>query len=168
MDHTREITKFIVEEFVPDISAEDLAADYDLLAGGVIDSLGLLKVIAWLEDRFELAVDDIDLEPDSFRTIAAINAFVNQAGQPAGAQRQPADDPRPARRAGQPPPPRRAARCGRSFWDRLHDRRVDRAEAAAVLAALSTRMPDPQTVATGRPVARTNADRHTATSFPRR
>ncbi|MDX8050596.1 AMP-binding protein [Lentzea sp. BCCO 10_0798] len=87
MDHTREITKFIVEEFVPDISAEDLAADYDLLAGGVIDSLGLLKVIAWLEDRFELAVDDIDLEPDSFRTIAAINAFVNQVKQPAGAQR---------------------------------------------------------------------------------
>lgn len=86
MDYTREITKFIVEEFVPDISTEDLAADYDLLAGGVIDSLGLLKVIAWLEDRFELAVDDIDLEPDSFRTIAAINAFVNQVRQPVRAQ----------------------------------------------------------------------------------
>jgi anthranilate phosphoribosyltransferase len=36
----------------------------------------------------------------------------------------------------------------RSFWDRLHDRHVDRAEAAAVLAALSTAMPDPATVTT--------------------
>ncbi|MFS8096828.1 hypothetical protein LFM09_06765 [Lentzea alba] len=36
----------------------------------------------------------------------------------------------------------------RSFWDRLHDRQVDRAEAAAVLAALSTAMPDPATVTT--------------------
>lgn len=36
----------------------------------------------------------------------------------------------------------------RSFWDRLHDRRVDRAEAAAVLAALSTTMPDPAAVTT--------------------
>ena len=81
MDHTREITKFVVEEFLPDVPVSELAADYDLLAGGVIDSLGLLKVIAWLEDRFALAVDDIDLEPDSFRTIAAINAFVNQVQQ---------------------------------------------------------------------------------------
>ena len=81
MDHTQEITKFVVEEFLPDVPAGDLAADYDLLAGGVIDSLGLLKVIAWLEDRFNLAVDDIDLEPDSFRTVAAINEFVNQAKQ---------------------------------------------------------------------------------------
>jgi acyl-coenzyme A synthetase/AMP-(fatty) acid ligase len=87
MDHTQEITKFVVEEFLPDVPAGELAADYDLLAGGVIDSLGLLKVIAWLEDRFALAVDDIDLEPDSFRTIAAINEFVNQAKQTQTADR---------------------------------------------------------------------------------
>lgn len=36
----------------------------------------------------------------------------------------------------------------RSFWDRLHDRKVDRAEAASVLAALSTAMPDPFAVTT--------------------
>lgn len=34
----------------------------------------------------------------------------------------------------------------RSFWARLQDKHVDRAEAAALLAALSTRMPDPGTV----------------------
>ncbi|MFS8096829.1 AMP-binding protein [Lentzea alba] len=83
MDHTQEITKFVVEEFLPDVPAGDLAADYDLLAGGVIDSLGLLKVIAWLEDRFALAVDDIDLEPDLFRSVAAINTFINQVEQTA-------------------------------------------------------------------------------------
>ncbi|TWP48525.1 hypothetical protein FKR81_27940 [Lentzea tibetensis] len=36
----------------------------------------------------------------------------------------------------------------REFWDRLGDRQVDAAEAAALLAALSARMPDPAAVAT--------------------
>jgi acyl carrier protein len=79
MNHTQTITKFLVDEFLPDVPAESLAADYDLLSGGVIDSLGLLKVIAWLEDRFDVVVDDIEIEPDNFRTVAAMNAFVQNA-----------------------------------------------------------------------------------------
>jgi acyl carrier protein len=76
MDHTQTITKFLVDEFLPDVPADSLAADYDLLAGGVLDSLGLLKVIVWLEDRFDVVIDDVEIEPDNFRTVAAINAFV--------------------------------------------------------------------------------------------
>ncbi len=83
MDHIREITEFVVQEFLPDVASNELGADYDLLGGGVIDSLGLLKVIAWLEERFELDVDDVELAPDSFRTIAAMNDFVERAQQPA-------------------------------------------------------------------------------------
>lgn len=79
MNHIQTITKFIVDEFLPDVSAESLAADYDLLSGGVIDSFGLLKVIAWLEDRFDVAVDDLEIEPDNFRTVAAINAFIQNS-----------------------------------------------------------------------------------------
>lgn len=85
MNHTQTITKFLVDEFLPDVSAESLPADYDLLSGGVIDSLGLLKVIAWLEDRFDVVVDDIEIEPDNFRTVAAMNAFVQNASRSASA-----------------------------------------------------------------------------------
>ncbi|QWF84043.1 phosphopantetheine-binding protein [Amycolatopsis sp. CA-230715] len=79
MDHSSAIRAFVVEEFLPDVPHEDLAADYDLIANGVIDSLGLLKLIAWLEDTFDVPVDDVDLNPDSFRTVTAINAFVGAA-----------------------------------------------------------------------------------------
>ncbi|MGH3869346.1 MAG: phosphopantetheine-binding protein [Pseudonocardiaceae bacterium] len=79
MDHTQTITKFLVDEFLPDVPADSLAVDYDLLAGGVLDSLGLLKVIVWLEDRFNVVIDDIEIEPDNFRTAAAINTFVCSA-----------------------------------------------------------------------------------------
>ncbi|MGH3973597.1 MAG: acyl carrier protein [Pseudonocardiaceae bacterium] len=83
MNYIQTITKFIVDEFLPDVPAESLAADYDLLAGGVIDSLGLLKVIAWLEDRFDVMVDDIEIAPDNFRTVADMNVFIQNVRQAA-------------------------------------------------------------------------------------
>ncbi|MGH3753019.1 MAG: acyl carrier protein [Pseudonocardiaceae bacterium] len=83
MNHTQIITEFLVEEFLPDVPAESLAADYDLLAGGVIDSLGLLKVIAWLEDRLGVVVEDLEIAPDNFRTVADMNEFVRRASRTA-------------------------------------------------------------------------------------
>ena len=76
---TAKIKQFIVGEFMPDVPVEDLEDDFDLLTGGVVDSLGLLKVVAWLEDEFDIGVDDSELGPDSFRTVAAIKAFVDQS-----------------------------------------------------------------------------------------
>ncbi|MEU5976469.1 phosphopantetheine-binding protein [Streptomyces sp. NPDC047315] len=81
MKHTALVTQFIVEEFLPDVGGDELDPDYDLVAGGVIDSLGLLKTLAWLEDRFDLPADEIDLAPDSFRTVSAISSFIERADQ---------------------------------------------------------------------------------------
>ena len=85
MSHIETIKQFVIEEFLPDVTGTDLTTDYDLVATGVIDSLGLLKLIAWLEERFELPIDDLELDPDSFRTIDAIDAFIARAQQPATA-----------------------------------------------------------------------------------
>jgi acyl carrier protein len=76
---TMKIKQFIVEEFMPDVPAEELDDDFDLLTGGVVDSLGLLKVVAWLEDEFDVTVDESELGPESFRTVAAIKQYVDQA-----------------------------------------------------------------------------------------
>jgi acyl carrier protein len=83
---TQKIKEFIVEEFMPDVPAEELDDDFDLLTGGVVDSLGLLKVVAWLEDEFDIAVDDSELGPDSFRTVAAIKAYVDAQRETANAE----------------------------------------------------------------------------------
>jgi acyl carrier protein len=73
------VKQFIIEEFLPDVGITELDSDYDLTAGGVIDSLGLLKTMAWLEDRFGLRADRIDLSPDNFRSVAEISRLVEQA-----------------------------------------------------------------------------------------
>ncbi|PZT71685.1 MULTISPECIES: phosphopantetheine-binding protein [unclassified Streptomyces] len=81
MSNTATIKQFLIEEFLPDLTQDQLADDQDLLSSGAIDSLGLLKLIAWVEDRFGLAVDDTDLDPNNFRSVTAIGTFVANARQ---------------------------------------------------------------------------------------
>ncbi|MFI0423546.1 phosphopantetheine-binding protein [Spongiactinospora sp. 9N601] len=79
MSRTLEIKEFIVREFAPDLPANDLADDHDLLDGAVVDSLGLLKLIAWLETRYGIDSEALELDPDRFRTVTAIDALVDEA-----------------------------------------------------------------------------------------
>ena len=72
------IKDYIVTEFLPGAVATDLTSDYDLLTNGVIDSLGLLKLIAWVETEFDVTVDEAALDPDNFRSVDAIDALVNR------------------------------------------------------------------------------------------
>jgi acyl carrier protein len=81
MSYVDTIKRFVIEEFLPDVSAGELSVDHDLLGTGVIDSLGLLKLIAWIEERFELSVHDTDLDPDNFHSVAAINSFIQDASK---------------------------------------------------------------------------------------
>jgi acyl carrier protein len=76
MSNIDAIKKFLIDEFLPDVNASELDLEHDLLADGLIDSLGVLKLIAWIEERFDLAVGDDDLDPDNFRSIAAIDTFI--------------------------------------------------------------------------------------------
>lgn len=76
MQHARAITEFIVREFLPDVPPAGLDPDTDLVADGVIDSLGLLKLLVWLEDEYGINADEVDLAPESLRSVAAIDAFV--------------------------------------------------------------------------------------------
>ncbi|MQS05652.1 phosphopantetheine-binding protein [Streptomyces alkaliphilus] len=82
MNNEALIKSYLIEEFLPEVSAGDLATDYDLLTNGVVDSLGLLKIIAWIETEFAVTVDDAALDPDNFRSVDAIGSFVARASVP--------------------------------------------------------------------------------------
>lgn len=85
-DNRATIRAFIVDEFLPDVSVEELGYDDDL-DGDIIDSLGVLQVIAWIEDTFGLVLDDADIGPESFRSVTAIDRFIAQVRLEADAQR---------------------------------------------------------------------------------
>jgi len=48
----------------------------DLLESGVVDSTGVLELVNFIEQQFEVAVSDDDLTPDNFRSIERVARYV--------------------------------------------------------------------------------------------
>jgi acyl carrier protein len=53
-----------------------LADEDDLLALGVIDSLGFVELVEQVEERYGIAVQDVEITEEHFGSIAAIARFV--------------------------------------------------------------------------------------------
>jgi len=73
---TAEVEAFIVDEITLGRGIRSIDVDDDLLAGGIIDSLAVTQLVAFLEEQFGIYVTDEELTPANFRTLAAIEAFV--------------------------------------------------------------------------------------------
>ena len=73
-----EIKKFIIEEFVPDIAIDDLDSDLNLVDTGMIDSLGVLKIVSALEFELDMVIEPEDLDIDNFQTVNAIHKIVQR------------------------------------------------------------------------------------------
>lgn len=82
MSNSDAIKEYIVSEFLPDVAASDLADDYDLIASGVVDSLGLLRLVSWLETTFALPVDEFEISEQDFVTVTAICQFIDRVASP--------------------------------------------------------------------------------------
>jgi acyl carrier protein len=70
------VNDYISQEFVQDPGLLPLADDTSLLEIGVLDSLNLLRLVVFLEERFGIAVGDADLLPDNFGSVNAICAYI--------------------------------------------------------------------------------------------
>jgi acyl carrier protein len=54
----------------------EIAADTELIEQGVLDSLEILRLVSFLEERFHLAVPVDEFVPENFRTPATIAAMM--------------------------------------------------------------------------------------------
>lgn len=82
------IREFITSEFAPDLKPADLPDDLDLIQSGIIDSLGVLKLVAFLEDRYSLTIAPEELDAELYKSLDAISALVaakSQAASPSAA-----------------------------------------------------------------------------------
>ena len=53
-----------------------LLDDTSLLEKGMVDSTGIMEVVAFLESEFGVKVDDTEILPENLDAIARISAFV--------------------------------------------------------------------------------------------
>jgi len=59
--------------------------DLNLLTGGIIDSFGLLELIAAVNERFGVEVDFEDLDPEGLTVLGTFSAYVARAARRAAA-----------------------------------------------------------------------------------
>jgi acyl carrier protein len=78
MNITQRVRNFITEELRWDGSPEQLTPDYPLLDNSVIDSLGLMEVVQFLEQECGVEIADEDLAPENFATLSAIAKLVER------------------------------------------------------------------------------------------
>lgn len=72
------IRNFIEENFLFQIGDQNLADDQSLLEAGVVDSTGVLELVAFLENTFHLQIADKDIIPQNLDTVDSITAFVER------------------------------------------------------------------------------------------
>jgi acyl carrier protein len=70
----REVRDFVVKHFLSG-RAEKLRDDGSLL-GDVIDSTGVLELVAYLQDRFNITVEDEEVVPANLDTVNSLAGFV--------------------------------------------------------------------------------------------
>jgi acyl carrier protein len=70
------INDYISRELVQDPALLPLADETSLLESGILDSLSLLRLVVYLEERFGIMVGDTDLLPENFASVEAICAYL--------------------------------------------------------------------------------------------
>ena len=70
------INDYISRELVQDPALLPLADETSLLESGILDSLSLLRLVVYLEERFKIMVGDADLLPENFASVEAICAYL--------------------------------------------------------------------------------------------
>ena len=68
------IRAFIVESFFVDVFSDEDS----FLRSGIIDSLGMLELIAFLEKEYSIKIRDAELVPENLDSLAKVCAFVER------------------------------------------------------------------------------------------
>jgi acyl carrier protein len=74
-DLVASVREFILKQF-PLARKHRVNNSDPLLGSGILDSLGVLEIVTFIEQEYGIAVSDEDLIPENFETIDYIAAFI--------------------------------------------------------------------------------------------
>lgn len=77
MQDTKQIVKdYVSRELVDDGKDAVLKDEENLLANGIMDSLGILKLVSFIEQQFDIQVPDEDVTVQNFRSLKDIASYL--------------------------------------------------------------------------------------------
>ena len=81
----RDVREFLVANYLLGEDPASLDGSSSLIEAGLIDSTGVLELVGYLEERFDIRVTNEELLPENLDSIDSIVAFVERKRAARGA-----------------------------------------------------------------------------------
>lgn len=70
------IKNFIIENFIIDGNTDQLDHDQSFLESGIIDSTGIMELVSFIEEHFDIKIEDEELIPDNLDSVSNVSKFI--------------------------------------------------------------------------------------------
>jgi len=77
MSHIDTVREFIVENFLFG-DGQQLQDDTSFMESGIIDSTGILELITFLEEKYEIKIEDDELIPENLDNLQNVARFIDR------------------------------------------------------------------------------------------
>jgi acyl carrier protein len=71
------VKEYILEEFLPGEDPDELQPDTELVTTGILDSVATLKLVAYLENQFNISIEAHEADVENLNTIERITQLVS-------------------------------------------------------------------------------------------
>ncbi|MDX1688703.1 MAG: acyl carrier protein [Candidatus Promineifilaceae bacterium] len=78
MDVKEQIRRYVAENFLFSDNGFELDNDESFLEAGVVDSLGVLELVTFVEENFDVQVTDEEIVPDNFDSVDRLADYIGR------------------------------------------------------------------------------------------
>jgi len=72
----KEIIQFIIKELHNNAEDVEILPEDDLLGSGLVDSMGMMRVIQFLEETYDFKIPPQDMTIEYFMTVEAMTTYI--------------------------------------------------------------------------------------------
>jgi acyl carrier protein len=73
-----EIKKYIAKNLLFSSDGFSYPDEVSFLEEGIVDSVGILELVAFVEDNYKVSVADEEITPDNFDSVARLTAYIRR------------------------------------------------------------------------------------------
>lgn len=73
-----QIKAYILENFLFSDNGYELAEDASFLEEGIVDSTGVLELVMFVEETFNITVQDEEIVPENFDSVSQLAAYIHR------------------------------------------------------------------------------------------
>jgi acyl carrier protein len=78
--YERELRQYVIDNFLFGQGGSELKNDDSFMERGIVDSTGVLELVAFLEEKFQVKVEDEDLIPANLDSINNLLLYLKKKG----------------------------------------------------------------------------------------